>query len=158
MNTKHYISKTGHNVIVIYMLTSLYTTMYFKNGTISLEPSTATFTNTTPKNIGKNRKLVQEDHRRTIHSWYSWHHQCVLRNSSRDPCLIWNQTYSYQNMHCIAGKFTPKILTPAQKVYNTKLCQDVHQQTGCRGSSEGMKLGSTVMSQRPNNSLHSGRE
>ena len=66
------------------------------------------------------------------------------------------------NMHCVAAKFMPRLLTPKRKntvLQFVKSFVSVPWMThpSCRGSSLGMRVGSTGMIPRLNNSPCNGR-
>ena len=96
--------------------------MRFKRGRTSLEddersgrPSKIS----TPKNVETIRRLVDEDRRRTI----------------KDIAVIVNMSYGTVqailtcdlNMHRVAAKFVPRILTPEQKEHRVAICQELRQ-------------------------------
>jgi len=96
--------------------------MRFKRGRTSLEDderSGRPSTSSTPKNVETIRQLVHEDHRRTI----------------KDIATIINVSYGTVqtiltcdlNMHRIAAKFVPRLLTPEQKEHRVAICQELRQ-------------------------------
>jgi len=94
----------------------------FKRGRTSLEDeerSGRTSTSSTPKNVETIRRLVHEDRRRTI----------------KDIVAIVNVSYETVqtiltcdlNMHRVAAKFLPRLLTPEQKEHRVAICQELRQ-------------------------------
>jgi len=83
------------------------------------ERSGWTSTSSTPKNVETFRQLVHEDRRRTI----------------KDIATIVNVSYGTVqtiltcdlNMHRIAAKFVPRLLTPEQKEHRVAICQELCQ-------------------------------
>ena len=73
----------------------------------------------TPKNVETVRRLVYEDRRRTIN----------------DIAVIVNVSYGTVqtiltcdlNMHRVAAKFMPRLLTPKQKEHRVTICQELRQ-------------------------------
>lgn len=108
---------------------------------------------TTPENVDKIREVVHEDRWRTI----------------QDTANIVNVSYgtaqailtSDLNMHCIAAKFVPRILTAEHKVHHVKVRQDLRQpfldSTFMLRVTTGDETWAYGYNQRPNNSIHSGR-
>ncbi|XP_041379455.1 protein GVQW3-like [Gigantopelta aegis] len=96
----------------------------FRSGRTSLDddkrPSRPS-TSSTPENVETIRQLVHEDHRRSIN----------------DIAAIIDVSYgtvqailtSDLNMHHIAAKFVPRLLTPDQKELRAEVCQDLHQRS-----------------------------
>jgi len=96
--------------------------VHFKRGRTSLEDderSGRPSTSSTLKNVETIRQLVHEDRRRTI----------------KDIAAIVNVSYGTVqtiftcdlNMHHVAAKFMPRLLTPKQKEHHVAICQDLHQ-------------------------------
>jgi len=94
----------------------------FKRGRTSLEDdesSGRTSTSSAPKNVETIRRLVHEDRQRTI----------------KDIAAIVNLPYGTEqtiltcdlNMHHVAAKFVPKLLTPKQKEHHVAICQELRQ-------------------------------
>jgi transposase len=94
----------------------------FKRGRKSLEDderSGRPSTSSTPKDVETIRWLVHEDCRRTI----------------KDIATIVNVSYGTVqtiltcdfNMHCVAAKFVPRLLTPKQKEQRVAICQELRQ-------------------------------
>jgi len=94
----------------------------FKRGRTSLEDderSGRTSMSSTPKNVETIRRLVHEDCRRTI----------------KDIATIVNVSYGTVqtiltcdlNMHRVAAKFVPRLLTPEQKEHGVAICQELRQ-------------------------------
>ena len=94
----------------------------FKRGRTSLdddERSGRPSTSSTPKNVETIRRLVYEDRRRII----------------KDNVTIVNVSYGTVqtiltcdlNMHRVAAKFVPSILTPEQKEHQVAICEELHQ-------------------------------
>jgi len=94
----------------------------FKRGRTSLEDderSGRPCTSSTPKNVETVRWLVHEDRRRTI----------------KDIAAIVNVSYGTVqtiltcdlNMHHVAAKFVPRLLTPEQKEHHVAICQELCQ-------------------------------
>jgi len=129
----------------------------FRRGRTSLEDderSGRTSTSSTPKNVETVRRLVHEDRRRTV----------------KDIAAIVNVSYGTVqtiltcdlNMHRVAVKFVPRLLTPNKKstvLQFVKSFVSVPWMThpSCRGSSLGTRVGSTDMIPRLNKSLRNGR-
>jgi transposase len=117
----------------------------FKRGRTSLEDderSGRPSTSSAPKNVETIRRLVHEDRRRTI----------------TDTAAIVNVSYGTEqtiltcdlNMHLVAAKFVPRLLTPKRKstvLQFVKSFVSVSWMThpSCRGSSLGTRVGSTGM-------------
>ena len=130
---------------------------HFKRGRTSIEDNESsgrTSTSSTPKNVGPIRRLVHEDRRRTI----------------KDIATIINVSYGTVqtiltcdlNMHHVAAKFVPRLLTPEQKEHRVAICQELRQRALDDPSFmsrvvTGMRVGSTGMIPRLNNSLRNGR-
>jgi len=78
-----------------------------------------TFHELTPKYVETIRRLVHEDRRRTI----------------KDTAAIVNVSYGTVqtilmcdlNIHRVAAKFVPRLLTPEQKEHHVAICQELHQ-------------------------------
>jgi len=94
----------------------------FKRGRTSLEDderSGRPSTSSTPKNVETIRRLVHEDRRRTI----------------KDIATIVNVPYGAVqtiltcdlNMHRVAAKFIPRLLSPEQKEHRVAICQELRQ-------------------------------
>jgi hypothetical protein len=94
----------------------------FKRGRTSLEDderSGRTSTSSRPKNVETIRRLVHEDHWGTI----------------KDIATVVNVSYGTVqtiltcdlNMHRIAAKFVPRLLTPEQKEHRVAICQELRQ-------------------------------
>jgi len=94
----------------------------FKRGRTSLEDderSRQPSTSSTPTNVETIRWLVHEDHRITI----------------KEIIVIVNVSYGTvqtiltrdMNMHRIAAKFVPRLLTPEQKENHVRICEELHQ-------------------------------
>jgi hypothetical protein len=129
----------------------------FKRGRTSLEDNERSgrpSTSSTPKNVETIRQIVHEDHRRTI----------------KDIAAIIDMSYGTVqtiltcdlNMHCVAAKFVPRLLTPEQKEHRVAIYQELCQRalddpSSCRGSSLGTRVGSTGMILTLNNSLRNGK-
>jgi len=130
--------------------------MCFKRGRISLEDDEWTgrpSMSSAPKNVETIRRLVHEDRRTTI----------------KDIAEIVNVSYGTEqtiltcdlNMHRLAAKFVPRLPTPKRKstvLQFVKSFVRVSWMThpSCQSSSLGMRVGSTGMTPRLNNSLHNG--
>jgi len=93
-----------------------------KRGRTSLEDderSGRPSTSSTPKNVETIRRLVHEDRQRTI----------------KDIVAIINVSYGTVqtvltcdlNMHRVATKFVPRLLTPEQKEHRVAICQELRQ-------------------------------
>jgi len=94
----------------------------FRRGRTSLEDderSGRPSTSSTPKNVETIRRLVHEDRQRTI----------------KDIVAIINVSYGTVqtvltcdlNMHRVATKFVPRLLTPEQKEHRVAICQELRQ-------------------------------
>ena len=94
----------------------------FKRGRTSLkddERSGQPSTSSAPKNVETIWQLVHEDYQRTI----------------KDIAAIINVSYGAVqailtcdlNMHCVAGKFVSRLLTPEQKEHRVAICQELRQ-------------------------------
>jgi len=94
----------------------------FKRGRTSLEDderSGRPSTSSTPKNVETIRWLVHEDRRRTI----------------KEIAAIVNVSYGTVqtiltcdlNMHRVAAKFVPRLLTPEQKEHRVAICEELRQ-------------------------------
>ena len=129
---------------------------HFKRGRTSLEDkrSGRTSTSPAPKNVETIRWLVHEDRRRT----------------NKDIAAIVNVSYGTEqtihtydlNMHRVAAEFVPRLLTPKRKSTMLQFVMSFISASwmthpSCQGSSLGMRVGSTGMIPRLNNSLCNGR-
>jgi len=95
---------------------------HFKRGRTSLKDdkrSGRPSMSSAPKNVETIQRLVHEDRRRTI----------------KDIATIINVSYGTVqtiltcdlNMHHVAAKFVPRLLTPEQKEHRVAICQELHQ-------------------------------
>ena len=78
-----------------------------------------TSTSLTPKNVGTVRRLVHEDRRRTIKDIAA-----IVNVSHRTVQTILTCDL---NMHSIAAKFVPRLLTLEQKEHRVAICQELRQ-------------------------------
>jgi hypothetical protein len=95
---------------------------HFKIGRTSLEDeerSGQTSTSSAPKNVETIRRLVHENHRRTIKNIVT-----IINVSYRTVQTILTCDF---NMHRVAAKFVPRLLTPEQKEHHVAICQELHQ-------------------------------
>jgi len=90
---------------------------HFRRGRTSLEDNERSgrpSTSSTPKSVKTIRRLVHEDHRRTIKDI------AVIVNVSHGTVQI--ILMCDLNMHCVAAKFVPRLLTPEQKEHHVAIC------------------------------------
>jgi len=113
-------------------------------------------TSSTPTNVETIRWLVHEDRRITIKKIAA-----IVNVSYGTVQTIFTRD---MNMHRIAAKFMPRLLTPEQKGHRVEICEELRQHAmpwmthpSCRGLLLGMRVGSTGMIPRVNNSLRNGR-
>jgi histone-lysine N-methyltransferase SETMAR len=94
----------------------------FKRGRTSLEDdkrSGQPSTSSTPKNVETIRRFVHEDCRRTINDIATI---VNVSNGTVQTVLTCDL-----NMHRIAAKFVPRLLTPEQKEHFVTICQELRQ-------------------------------
>ena len=94
----------------------------FKRGRTSLEHverSGRTSTSSKPKNVETIRRLVYEDCRRTIKN--------IVTNVNLSYGTVQTILTCDLNMHRVAAKFVPRLLTPEQKEHRVAICQELRQ-------------------------------
>ena len=94
----------------------------FRRGRTSLEDdkrSGRSSTGSAPKNVETIQRLVHEDHWRTIEDIAA-----VVNVSYGTVQII--LTFDL-NMHRVAAKFVPRLLTPEQKEHRAAICQELRQ-------------------------------
>jgi len=94
----------------------------FKRGRTSLEDderSGRPSTSSTPKNVETIRRLVHEDRRRTIKAIAAIVNVSYGTVQTILTCDL--------NMHHVAAKFVPRLLTPEQKEHHVAICQELRQ-------------------------------
>jgi len=93
----------------------------FKRGRTSLEDerSGRPSPSSTPKNVETIRRLVHEDYQRTIKDIATIVHVSYRTVQTILTCDL--------NMHHVAAKFVPRLLTPEQKEHRVAICQELRQ-------------------------------